>query len=206
MTKIATTIQVTLPTSALEVARLQAAIEEDAPFLLTTTVDTPEDYSFADEVLTDVVQKKDALVAMRKRATEPLKASAKEIESWFAPAVKLLSDVELFLKGRMGAYQAHLAALKAKADEDAAQAAAAHDAPALLEAMAAVPEAAAGRATCAWFWRVVRVNPLLVRDEDKVPDLAKFEAVAKAHPGADTQPPVIPGVIFERCPRIGARR
>jgi hypothetical protein len=199
-------IKVTLPTSAIEVAKMQADVEKDALFLLTTEVVTAIDYSDADEILTDVVRNKDALVAMRKRATEPLKASAKEIESWFAPAVRTLCEVESFLKGKMGAYQQRLADAKAAADEAAARAAEAHDAPALLEAMASVPVAASGRATCGWFWKVIRVNADVVRDEDKIPDVAKFDAIAKAHPGADVNPPVIPGVSFERCARIGARR
>ena len=151
-------IKVTLPTSAIEVAKMQAEIEKDAPFLLTTEVVTAIDYSDADEILTDVVRKKDALVAMRKRATEPLKASAKEIESWFAPAVRTLCEVESFLKGKMGAYHQRLAEAKAAASSNVARAAEAHDAPALLEAMASVPVAARTTIGSLPSWRHISMN------------------------------------------------
>lgn len=199
-------IKVTLPTNAITVAKMQAEIEGDAEFLLTTTVDNADDYTFADELLSDLAGKLDALVAMRKRATDPLKASAKEIESWFRPSVKALEGVITHLKGVMGTYRKGVEAARLASIEAAAVAAETHDAPALLEAMAATPAAPEGRATCAWYWRVARVFRPMLRDEDLIPDLAKFDAIAKAHPGADTQPPVIPGVTFERCPRIGARR
>ena len=45
----------------------------------------------------------------------------------------------------------------------------------------------------------------MVRAEDMIPDVAKFEAAAKAA-GSSEQPPVFPGVVFERVARIGAKR
>jgi phage terminase large subunit-like protein len=59
MTDATNIIKVSLPTSAIEVAKMQTEIEGDAEFMLTTTVENAEDYSFADELLSDLASKLD---------------------------------------------------------------------------------------------------------------------------------------------------
>lgn len=196
-----------VPATAPEVAALQAAAEAELAQWGGFTIDTAEEYAAVDAVLSEVVRRKDGATAMRKRATGPLYKATKEIESWFAPYLGALTKLETLLKGGMGAYRLAQDAKAAEARKLAAEAADAGDGAALTEALTVATEAAqapAGRASIGFEWRVHRIAEDMVPDEWWCIDRAKIDAHAKAHKGDD--PPVIPGVIFERFARVGARR
>lgn len=198
-----TQITVPLPHSAADVATLQREAELTAAFPDFDIADAGE-YAAVDAALSDVVRRKDAVIAMRKSATSPLYGVVKTVESWFRPVVVALESAETRLKGTMNAY---LVAQHAREREARAAIATASEGVELVAALAVATEAGAppaGRATVAFVWIVDRVIVDLLPDEWWTPDTAKIAAVAKAHKGDD--PPVIPGVVFKRDAKIGARR
>lgn len=202
-----TEITLNVPANAHEVAALQAAAETELAKWSGFTIDTAEEYEAVDAFLSEVVRRKDAATAMRKRGTGPLYQATKEIEGWFAPVLSTLTKLETLLKGGMGTYRLEQQKREREARELAAKAADAGDSGALVDALTVATEAAqppAGRASVGFEWRVHRVADDLVPDEWWCIDRAKIEAHAKAHKGDD--PPVIPGVIFERFARVGAKR
>lgn len=200
-------VTLSVPATAHEVAALQATAEADLVRWHEFSIDTPEEYSAVDAVLSEVVRRKDAALEMRKSATGPLYKATKTIEGWFAPVVAALTALESRLKDGMGSYRLEQERKAREARELAAQAADTGDAGALVEALTVATEAAqppAGRASVGFSWVVERVNADMLPDEWWCPDTVKIEAVAKAHKGDDA--PVIPGVVFKRTARVGARR
>lgn len=201
-------MMLTLPPDVRELAALQAAAESDAAALIT--LDASEDAATLDAFLTDVVQRKDAALAMRKRVTGPAYTIAREVEGWFRPLLVALVAAEDHLKRVLGAKR--LAAMNAEreARELAAKAAAEGDADTMIAAVTIAADAAApdgARATTRYVWAVARVIPDLLLPEYLTPDMAKIEAFAKAAPaGAEADEPVLPGVRFKRVPIVGARR
>jgi len=192
-------------TDVAALATLQRQAEADGAAAGAMTVADADEYAFADAVLTDIVTRKDAAVAMRKRATAHMYAAAREVESWFRPLVGALESGEGALKRAMGAYRARVAAEAAAARELAAQAADAGDAEGLHAALsvAAAPPPE-GRARVRMVWRVKRIAEGLLPREYWCVDRAKIDAAAKAAKG--DEPPVIPGVEFVREAEIGAKR
>jgi len=201
-----TDLAIAVPATANEVAAIQREAEEDLGFVVERLHVTDEEtYTLADTLLTGMVQRKDALLAMRKRATGPLKTAAKEIESWFKPAVAALETCERHLKGELGAFRLAQATEAREAREAATVAAEAGDSAGLLEALNSADETPPeGRATCRMVWQVARINEGLVTREWLIVDRKRIDATARKHRG-DT-PPVIPGVTFEQVAQIGARR
>lgn len=205
MTEYSVTLNV--PATAPEVAALQKTAEAELLAWANFTIDTPEEYAAVDATLSEVVRRKDAATAMRQRATGPLYKATKEIESWFAPVLRALTALESKLKGGMSAYRIAQETRAREARELAAKAADAGDSGALTEALTTAIEAAtppAGRASVGFEWRIHRIADDLVPDEWWSVDTKRIEAHAKAHKGDD--PPIIPGVVFERFAKIGARR
>ena len=204
----AQSVEVDLPIDALAVAKLQREAEADAPVYLAVTCTTAEDYEFADALLTALVQREDAAVAMRKSATVPLYGVIRTVESWFKPWLNALAPAKAHLKKEMGAYRVRQEAAEREARELAAQAAETGDAEALVEALTVATEIAAptaARATTRFAWQVKRIAEDMLPDEYWTPDMAKINAAAKAA-GSSDEAPIIPGVIFERVALIGARR
>lgn len=204
-TEYAVTLNV--PATAQEVAALQAQAEAELATWHEFTIDNAEEYEQVDAVLSDVVRRKDGAAAMRKRATGPLYKATKEIESWFAPYLRALEKMESILKSSMGQYRVEQERMAREARELAAKAADAGDSDALVEALTVATEAAqapAGRATVGFEWRVKRIAEDLLPDEWWCPDQTRIIAFGLSHKGDDA--PVIPGVVFERTARVGARR
>lgn len=200
-------ITIMVPATAHEIAALQADAERELAAWGTFSIDTPDEYAAVDAFLTRVVQRKDAAVEMRKSATGPLYKATKTIEGWFAPYLAALTAMETTLKRGMGDYRLAQAAREREARELAAAAADTGDAGALMSALTVATEAAvapAGRASVGFTWTVKRVNANMLPDEWWTPDEARIAAYAKAWKGDDA--PVIPGVVFERTVRVGARR
>jgi hypothetical protein len=202
-------ITIAVPTTAADVATLQRDAEADAPAVRAIICTTPDDYTFADAVLTDLVQKKDAVVAMRKQATVPLYQVVRTIESWFKPVVVALESGERHLKSEMGRYRLELDARELAAREAAAVAAETGDSAGMLDSINAANAIAAApadaRATVRYVWAVKRIAADLVPREWLVPDVARINALARETPG-DADAPIVPGVVFEKVAQIGARR
>lgn len=203
-----TAITVALPMNAADVAALQRQAEYDVPSYLAVEVADADTYQFADALLTDVAQRKDAITAMRKSATGPMYTAVRTVEAWFKPVTAALESAEAHLKSVMGAWRLAEREREAAAREATAVAAEAGDAATMI---AAVSEAAAiaaptgARATTRFVWIVKRIAADLIPPDWMVPDVARIEALARSTPG-DADAPVVPGVIFERIARLGARR
>jgi hypothetical protein len=200
----ATAITLALPDSAELMAALQAQAEAEVAEYVEFTIETPEEYVAVDAALTDVVHRKDRVIAMRASALGPLEALAKTIRGWFAPALAALEKTETRYKGTMGAYEIE----RRKAERAAREAGAAalttgEDAiPALTAAQALGTKV--GRATTKAVWKVERIIRDMLPAEYLIPDEKKINAIARAHSG--DEPPIVPGVVFKQEIEIGARR
>ena len=202
-----TTLSITVPQSAQSAAASQRTAEVELKQILSITeVSSPETYAVLDSILTDVVRDKDAAERMRKQATDPLYEALRTIGEWFRPWIQARKNAEERLKILMGRYRVAQAQVATAARQEAADAAMVGDSSRMLDALevaAAVPPE--GRATVSFRWAVKRIAADLLPDEWWAPDMARIEEFARAA-GTSEDPPVIPGVIFEREARIGARR
>jgi hypothetical protein len=199
---------ITLPTDALAVAAMQREAEADAPAYAELAVLDANDYTIADEILTDLVRRKDAAIAMRKEATGPMYTAARVIESWFKPLVSTLESCETHVKRAMGGYRLAQEARERYARELAARAAEtnapAEDLITALTRAADAGTAPAGRATVRMVWRVKVVDFERLPREYTMPNMKAIEAFAREHAGEDA--PELAGVTFERGTIMGARR
>jgi hypothetical protein len=145
---------------------------------------------------------------MRKSATGPLYGVIRTVEAWFRPLVVALESSEKTLKGAMGAFRVLREREEREARELAARAAETN-APAeeLVAALTVASTAAAkpdARATTRFMWRVETVNPHAMPIEWLMPNIPALDKMASRHKG--DEPPVVPGVTFERVAQIGARK
>ena len=60
-----------------------------------------DDYDFANELLGTAKSEKKRLETKRKKATDPLNASLKEIRSWYKAAVDFYAEAERILKAKI---------------------------------------------------------------------------------------------------------
>jgi hypothetical protein len=203
-----TKLAVSVPTNARDVAALQRQTESDAEAIALVEVTDEESYAFADALLTDIVQRKDAATKMRGEATGPLYQVIRTVEGWFRPLLDSCTGAEKHLKQVMGTYRLEQARLEKEARELAAAAADAGDGDTMIEALTVAAEAGAkpagARATTKFGWKVKRIAEDLLPDEWWTPDTARLDALAKAHKGDD--PPIVLGVTFDRVAQIGAKR
>ena len=206
-------LTIAVPSHAGEIATIQCQAEADLAALCEAgfVVDSAEAYTLADEMLTDAVRRKDAALAMSMAATKPISEGLAVIRSWFKPAVGALIAIEDFLKAGMGSYRVAQAELEEVERRRAMAAAKAGDAETLTEALTTVAQASAapdlGRTTCRFVWRIKRISKNLLPAEYWTPDEIKISDFGRDHPANPGDPePVIPGVIWERAPIMGARR
>ncbi len=203
---LAAPLTATVKMTADRVATLQADAEELATITAGAMATTPEEYALIDSVLTEAVRKRDAALAMRREATVPLYGVIKTVEGWFRPVDQALAKIITDLKRALGDYRLAQAERERAARELAAHAADTGDADTMIEALttaAAEAEAPAGGARTRFVWTVKRIAADMLAPEWLCPDVAKIEAVAKAHKGDDA--PIIPGVTFERVALVGAK-
>lgn len=162
----------------------------------------------ADGMLTEIVRLKDDLVSRRQAAVKPTKQLVAEVESWFRPYIKDVEAAEDALKKTIGAYRTRkanegrrqLLAARAASDEGRTDDALAH-----VQASQAIAAPDAARAGTRFAWEVKRIAPDLLPDEWWTPDVERINTVAE-EAGSSDEPPVIPGVIFERVAIVSAKR
>jgi hypothetical protein len=144
---------------------------------------------------------------MRKRATGPMYAGIREVESWFKPLLDTLQQVERHLKGGISSYRVALEKTERAAREAAAVAAETGDSTALVAALEASTAAAApppGRATARMVWEPTAADAKLVPREYMTVDWSALKIAGKN--AGDGPAPEIAGVAFERRAIVGARR
>lgn len=194
---------------AIDLAARQAELEADADPECLATITVHDDHTYA--VVTDLRTKvraiKDELVTLRQGAAQPWKKVATTIEAMFRPGIQAAEQIEADFRLKLESYQVAKLTAEREAREAATAAAQADDSGALVAALQASTDLAArapdgGRTSVRW--TVKRIAQDLLPDEYWTPDVAKIEAIAKAHKGDD--PPVVPGVIFEQAVSVAVRR
>lgn len=195
-----------LPLSADELAGLLAEAQDKAEACVGLECPTADAYETCQGLLAEVVSDRDAVVAMRTESTQAADRAVRAIRATLKPILDALEVAEGYVRGAMGGY------LKAKAEAErevqaaALEAATTGDADGLVEALTASTELAASPEQAArWRWVVKRIAKDLLPPEYLIPDEAAIKAVARAA-GSGEEPPVIPGVVFEREPVVAVSR
>jgi hypothetical protein len=176
------------------------------------TIDTPDEYAIIDAGLQSVVRAKDQFIALRQGCVGAMRKVVATVEAEFRPGVKALEAAEAACKRALGAYKLAEAERERAARAAALAAANTGDAEALTEALTTASVAgagahASGTATVATRWVIDRIAEGLLPDEYWSPDTAKINAeIARQGGLSREEAPVIPGVIFKREARVGARR
>lgn len=200
-------LAITLPTSAVEIAKLQAKAEAERSAYDAIVVTDSDQYEFADALLTGVVRERDAAIAMRTSATGPMYAAIRVVEGWFRPYLAALEGPEKYLRGLMNGYNVEKERREREARELAAVAAETGDAQGMVDALTVATHVAAptaARASVRMGWGVKAIDEELLPPEWWEPKYSALAALAKKHKG--DSPPVIAGVTFERTAAVGARR
>lgn len=119
------------------------------------------DQAFLAEGLRAVKAKAKELEARRAGVAKPLRAAAKEVDSWFRPALEALKEAEGLIKGKLAAYLAARPALNTAALQEVARAETVEEATEALASVqpAAMPEGTHTRKVLKWE----------VTDEDAIP-------------------------------------
>jgi hypothetical protein len=201
-------IKVDVPHTAVEVAALQRTAESDAKAIANVRIGDVFSYADVDGLLGEFARRSDGLVAMRKRATGPMYKSIKEVESWFRPALEALAACVAHCKGELAAERVRQASALAEANAAAVVAAETDDAEGLVASLqtslAAQERPDGARSTVVIRWAVKRIVADLLPAEFLIPDAARIDGIARAHRG--DEPPIIPGVVFERVADVKAKR
>lgn len=193
-------------------AEIVAEHEQDratlAAFAAHEEIRNAEELAVADATLSDIMRLEDELVARRQAAVAPTKKLIAEVEAWFRAYIKDAVAAKEGIKKAIGAYRLkkanderrELEAARAAADEGRSSDALAH-----VQASQAISAPDGARAKTRFAWEVKRIAEDMLPDEWWTPDVAKIAEVAKAA-GSSEDPPVIPGVVFERVAIVAGRR
>lgn len=199
------------PALETSLARARHDRADHVAAILALEIASPDDYAFADELLTECARERDALVAQRGSVTKPLYAVVKTVESWFKPSVDELDKCLTHLKSVMGAWRVQLDKAEREARARALAAAKAQDSPALHAALheardAAPAIAAVGRARSRFEWHASEVDVSVLPREYMVPDEKLLARIAHGAGSGEQPPEQIPGVTWSRRAVIGAKR
>lgn len=178
------------------------------------TIDSPDEYAIVDSGLQRLARALDQWVAKRQATVGAMRKVVSSVEGEFRPGVKALEAAMSACKAAMGAFKIAEAEREREARAKALEAAQTGDAEALTEALtdasvAASGAHATGTATVATRWVIERIADDLLPAQywKRVHDDAAIAAEIERQGGlSGDEPPVIPGVIFKREARVGARR
>lgn len=204
----------TLPiTLAFDPAALQraqdAAVAEAACDGQALVIHNDTEAEIVAEYLREKVREKDAVVAMQKSALGPLAQAEKTIREWFRPTLQALALIEAAAKQSLGDWRIRVETQKREALAAAQAAAAAHNLPAVAQALTVVntPVAKQAGVSVRSFWRHAIEAYDKIPDEwtRRVPDDLKLAEYAKRY-SSDQTPTPIPGVRFELVTQTSVRR
>lgn len=189
-----------------------ARLQTEAAEARELVIDDPGTYSAVGAILIERLKEYDQSKALRDAVTKPLHEGWKKTCALFKPNLDAWEQLIGALKKSIGDYDLREAETKrlAAAEARAVFAAATPDIPAITAALtlANAPEARAEGVSTEFVWKVKRVNSDLLPDAYWSPDPALIAAEAarqlQLYRGDD--PPVIPGVVFEREAQVRGRR
>jgi hypothetical protein len=165
-------------------------------------VTTPDQISFASELLIDVKGRLKHLEERLAEITKPLNAALKSARDLFRPAMDAYGDAEVILKQKIASAHEAIAAENRRAMFAAQEAMRAGDVRAAALATTTIaekPQVEGVRTREAWTFRVVDAR--LVPREFLVVDEKKIRAHIAAHGNAP-----IPGVSIEKTTQVVAAR
>ena len=170
----------------------KAGIDEALALVKALEIRKPADAEFAGNALNEVSKHLDTLDKKRKKWVEVPKGIAKDIDQTFKPLLDKLKEAKDMLKAKIGAWHIEQEFARQRALKAASQAAQAGDTEATDRAIvvAATHEVGklAGVNSCKTEWTGEVVDAAQIPREYLMPDLAKLQAVTKAHEG-DVQIP-----------------
>jgi hypothetical protein len=137
------------PALETKLAKAQAARANELAAIHEVTIESAEDYTFADTLLTECARNRDALVEQRKTVTTPLYTVIRTVEGWFKPSVSELEGAIDHLKKVMGGWRIEQARAEQEARRAALAAAKAQDTPAVHAALERVHKLRLGVPRCA---------------------------------------------------------
>lgn len=199
------------PALETRLARARTDKADHIAAILALEIASPDDYAFADELLTECARERDGLVAQRGSVTKPLYAVVRTVESWFKPSVDELDSCMSHLKRVMGAWRVAQDKAEREARARALAAAKAADSQALHAALheardAAPAVTAVGRATARFEWHAATVDADTLPREYMIPNASLLGRIARDAGSGENPPPAIVGVTWERRAVIGAKR
>ena len=166
---------------------------------------TKEDIDFVAQVLAQIKGETKRLTTRQKEVTDPLNQALKAARALFKPALELLGQCEVKLKGHLAAaHQAAEAQKRAALQEAHVQAVegnteAAGQAIEVAEAAAELPQAEGVSYKSTWKFAIT--NPDIVPREYCSPDHKKIREVVQLQKGATN----IPGVLVKEETQVASR-
>ncbi len=199
-----------------------AALRDDLQFIKTSLrVDTPALFQTVGALLIEQLRVLDSMQEQRDAVTKPLYEGWKNTCELFKEGLDLQKEICASLKGLIAGYELEQARLKALATQEARAALVTGDVQTIERALTVVneaaPDAAQGVSTT-FKWQVKRLAPVdlpcsccgsvrgMVPREywTEQADFSKLNDFASRW--KENDPPIIPGVIFERAASVTGRR
>lgn len=197
-----------LDPKALQAGKLE--LEKDTREAAALVITDRDTYAAVGAVLRERLRELDAAEAFREKYTKPAYKHWKDLCELLStePHKRLCAA----LKKAIGDYDLREATEKAEAAKQARELVAAQgptpDVAALTEALtvANAPQARAEGVSTQLVWKVKRVVEDLLPDAYWTPSLDAIQAEAERQGVKGDEPPVIPGVVFEREASVTGRR
>ena len=193
-----------------------AQVTRETSELDTFEITTPEVAAIVLADLQDKLRIKDATTKIRDSFCQPIRKVANDLASQlFNPTIKAFEAYETKAKLKLGAFELAQDAARQALTAQAADAARANDVGTMTTALQGANQIALAKPAGASFtftWRVKRLEPQLMLgysvgvEQYWSPDMSKIQDEAERQGTHGEEPPVIPGVIFEREADVAVRR
>jgi hypothetical protein len=196
------------------------ALRADLEYIKSLSCNTPELHALIGGLLIEQLKVLDAMQEQRDGVTKPMHEAWKNACALFSEGLDLQKQICAALKTHIAAYELTQAEAKALATEQARAALVAGDVATIERALTVVNEAAPAPVqgvSTTFKWAVKRLaeaapcqhcgstRGMLPREFwTEGADLGALNALAgKCH---DNEPPIVPGVVFERAASVTGRR
>jgi hypothetical protein len=187
-----------------------AALRADLEYIQTLKrqIDTPAKFQMVGGLLIEQLKVLDAMQAQRDGVTKPMHEAWKNACALFSEGLELQKSICSELKLLVGEYELAQDTARALATQEARAALASGDVQTVERALTVVNESAAKAqgVSTKFSWKIKRIAPDLLPDAYWVVSEALINDEAKRQGVLSDDPPVIPGVVFERTADVTGRR